>query len=40
MTNMSSERLEERVLVIVSHAKLLARLNYNGGNLRVVDLTH
>ena len=40
MSDMSSKRLEECFLVIVSHTKLLACLNHNGGYLWIVNLTH
>eukprot|EP01136_Pigoraptor_vietnamica_P024771 Opistho-1_new@78076 len=38
VTQVAAERLHERRLVVVAHAKLLARLNDNGANLRVVVL--
>ena len=40
MSNMRTKRLEECLLVIVSHTKLLTRFTNNGSDLWIVNLTH
>lgn len=40
MSNVSTKRLEECILIVVPHTKLLARFAYNGSYFWIVNLTH
>jgi len=40
MSNVRTKCLEECILVVVPHTKLLARFTYNGSYFWIVNLTH